>query len=112
MTFRKLKCPCCDANLVVENGLDICYCQYCGTRIIIEGMDSHIVEARTKIEIEKSKNQLKKDKRQMFYNYLGKRKEEETKRSIFEMKFLGYLLAFSILYFLILTILESCGISL
>lgn len=36
MKLVSLKCPECKANLSVEPGRKQCYCQYCGTKIIID----------------------------------------------------------------------------
>ena len=48
-----LKCPECGANLSIEKERDYCYCQYCGTKIILDnGSTTHtyrnIDEARIK----------------------------------------------------------------
>lgn len=48
-----LKCPGCGANLSVEEGRKQCFCQYCGTKIIIDdGSTTHtyrkVDEARMK----------------------------------------------------------------
>ena len=36
MKVISLKCPECNANLSVENNRKQCFCQYCGTKIIID----------------------------------------------------------------------------
>lgn len=36
MKLVSLKCPECKANLSVEPGRKQCFCQYCGTKIIID----------------------------------------------------------------------------
>lgn len=42
MKMYVLKCPECGATLEVEakNGRDVCYCQYCGSKILLD--DEHI----------------------------------------------------------------------
>ena len=34
-TLIELKCPSCGANLSIEQEREFAYCQYCGTRILI-----------------------------------------------------------------------------
>lgn len=36
MKLKVLKCPECAANLEIEEGRTICYCQYCGCKILLE----------------------------------------------------------------------------
>lgn len=45
-----LKCPQCGANLEVENDLDVCYCKYCGCRIIMHGRSDEAYKAEAKIK--------------------------------------------------------------
>lgn len=77
-----LKCPECDANISIEENLKQCFCQYCGTKIIIDdGSTMHtyrkVDEARIKeaevkesirlkeLEI-KERAQITKERRKMF----------------------------------------------
>lgn len=53
MKLISLKCPECKADLNIEEGRKMCYCQYCGTRILIDDNSSthtyrKIDEARIK----------------------------------------------------------------
>ena len=36
MKLISLKCPECDANLSIEEGRTQCFCQYCGTKILLD----------------------------------------------------------------------------
>lgn len=36
MRLISMKCPECKANLSVEEGRKYCFCQYCGTKIMLE----------------------------------------------------------------------------
>ena len=36
MRLISMKCPECKANLSVEGGRKYCFCQYCGTKIMLE----------------------------------------------------------------------------
>ena len=31
----KLKCPTCGADLEIEDNREVCFCQYCGTKILV-----------------------------------------------------------------------------
>ena len=59
-----LKCPECHAALAIEEGRKYCFCQYCGTKILIDdGSTSHtyrkIDEARIKEAEVKERIRLK-----------------------------------------------------
>lgn len=77
-----LKCPECNANISIEKDRKQCFCQYCGTKIIVDdGSTMHtyrkVDEARIKeAEVEeiirlkeleiKERTQLSKERRKMF----------------------------------------------
>lgn len=60
MKLISLKCPECKVDLNIEEGRKICYCQYCGTKILIDDNSStrtyrKIDEARIKeAEVDKA----------------------------------------------------------
>lgn len=60
MKLISLKCPECKADLNIEEGRKTCYCQYCGTKILIDDNSStytyrKIDEARIKeAEVDKA----------------------------------------------------------
>lgn len=43
ITFVKLVCPSCGANLEVDSKLSQCFCQYCGTKILLHNENEHTV---------------------------------------------------------------------
>ncbi len=45
-----LRCPHCDADLVIENDLDTYYCPYCNGKIILTDMDESQINARRRIK--------------------------------------------------------------
>ena len=45
-----LKCPSCGAELNIEDGRDICFCTYCGAKILVEQSDE-TVKARSRERI-------------------------------------------------------------
>lgn len=51
MEFVQMKCPNCNANLEVENGLDSFYCKYCGTKIMLSGQSSAAYVTKTASQI-------------------------------------------------------------
>jgi len=61
MEFVQLKCPNCNADLRVENNLDSFYCQYCGTKILVQGQDRAAVLSKGIVNIMDKYNEIKKD---------------------------------------------------
>ena len=51
MKLISLKCPECKADLNIEEGRKMCYCQYCGTRILIDDNSS----TRTYLKIDEAR---------------------------------------------------------
>lgn len=51
MEFIQMKCPNCNADLEVDEGIDSFYCKYCGTKILVEGQSKHVVNAKAKIHM-------------------------------------------------------------
>ena len=46
----KVTCPHCGSNLTVDDGLDTFYCQYCGTKIMMDGLSEAAYKAKTKVK--------------------------------------------------------------
>lgn len=46
MKMIKLQCPNCGADLAVENGLDLFYCQYCGAKLLLRDQSDAAYNAR------------------------------------------------------------------
>ena len=40
MNLLKMKCPSCNANLEINPALKEAYCEYCGSKIMVSGMQS------------------------------------------------------------------------
>lgn len=50
-----LKCPECNANISVDENLKQCFCQYCGTKIMIDdGSTSHTHRTVDEAEIKEN----------------------------------------------------------
>lgn len=45
-----LKCPNCGGDIEVEDGLDTCFCKYCGYKMILEGQSDASYRAKTRIK--------------------------------------------------------------
>ena len=75
--FIKLKCPSCGADLNVDSSLDICYCQYCGSRILIDGQSDTIINAKKEIEMQKETHRAEKEERE-FKEKVSKKAEKEV----------------------------------
>lgn len=43
ITFIKLVCPSCGANLEADSKLSQCFCQYCGTKILLHNENEYTV---------------------------------------------------------------------
>lgn len=50
MNTYALKCPNCNGDLTVEDGLDTFYCKYCGYKIVLEGQSDAAYRAKTRIK--------------------------------------------------------------
>ena len=46
MEMHVLKCPHCNADLKIEDGINTFYCQYCGTKIILHGQSDEEIKAK------------------------------------------------------------------
>ena len=50
MELFTLECPKCNASLEIEDGLDTFYCKYCGTKLLVDGMNSDSLNARLRLK--------------------------------------------------------------
>ncbi|MGN1087010.1 MAG: hypothetical protein ACI4Q5_08235, partial [Porcipelethomonas sp.] len=50
MNIYSLKCPNCNADLEIEDGLDTFFCKYCGSKIVLEGQSGDAYRARTRVK--------------------------------------------------------------
>lgn len=76
-----LNCPNCGATTENEDGLDIMFCKYCGTKIMISGMSEQAYNARVQMTAEKYKheerlivndNNYKNQAKETHYNGISK----------------------------------------
>lgn len=73
MEFIQLKCPNCQANLDAEDTLDVIFCKYCGTRIVLANVDKSIIDAKVKLKLADKQAALEK---QRFQQKMEKEKND------------------------------------
>ncbi len=76
MNVLTIRCPNCNADLDIENGIDSFYCKYCGTRIILSGQSDSAIKT-------KSINQLANRYLDQREENLKRRAEEKAKEAEF-----------------------------
>ena len=42
MNMNDMKCPACGADLEVKEGRTFCYCQYCGTKVMLQNENEYV----------------------------------------------------------------------
>lgn len=94
MEFHQLKCPNCGSTLDMEDGLNIFYCKYCGTKIIVNGQSDATVQARTNIRL--AEKELEKHKLDLEYE---QRKTEQIHKN---EKFIFIVMICLVIFFLLL----------
>ena len=53
----KLQCPNCSANLEVDSSLKQCFCQYCGTKLLINNENEKTIHIVDEAEIIRARNE-------------------------------------------------------
>lgn len=93
-----LKCPSCGAELSVEEDRDICFCTYCGAKILIEQSDEAIkARSRERIvnDITNKVNRYAQDRRE----YKEQKKKEDFKRMLISIGAMVILYILGAIYF-------------
>ncbi len=80
MDLKALTCPKCGANLDVEDGIDMFYCKYCGTKIILDGQSEAAYVAKVRVKHMEHKERLQ-DKRNAQERYRMEFKQKDEKRT-------------------------------
>lgn len=78
MNMVHLRCPDCGADLEVDNSREFCFCQYCGTKIILEDQSASI--RRTKARLKTIDKFLDQREAQQIRKMEDRRLREEAKR--------------------------------
>lgn len=77
-----LKCPNCSANLDYEDGMEVLFCKYCGTKILLTDENTYTYKKVDVAEIQKAKNQSKQiDINREIYEQETKRLEREIEKN-------------------------------
>ena len=102
--FNQLKCPSCGADLKVENGLDTFYCQYCGTKIMLQGQSDTVINAKKEIKIEETKAEKELSMQKEKHRHEIEKKEYEDRQFWSDMKKFGIIIAVCFLLFFLMII--------
>lgn len=78
MNLIHLRCPDCGADLEVDNSREFCFCQYCGTKIILEDQSASV--RRTKARLKTIDKFLDQREAQQIRKMEDRRIREETAR--------------------------------
>lgn len=81
MNMIGIKCPHCGADLTINDGIDVFYCDYCGGQIIMNGLSDAAYESRTKIKNMEHKEKML-DKRYEHEKYTEQKKVQELLRDL------------------------------
>ena len=79
MEFVQMKCPNCNADLDIDEGIDSFYCKYCGTKILVNGQSKHVVNAKAKIRMMDKLGDMQKELHRAQAER-ARRKAEEAKK--------------------------------
>lgn len=116
MKIIPVACPKCGASFEIEEGRSKCFCQYCGTQIVIDDGSRSItntqiirdeakikeLELRAKqleLEVEQSRAKEEERKRQLEIEAENERARQQSKSASSGVNFI--LLAFAIIMFLV-----------
>lgn len=77
MEFVKLECPNCHARLNIENELDEVFCQYCGTKILLDGQNPVLIQAKVEMHKTDTEAELEKVRLQHEFEVMKYKKEQE-----------------------------------
>ena len=95
MEFIQLKCPNCQANLDAEDTLDVIFCKYCGTRIVLANVDKSVIDAQVKLKLADKQAALEKQRFQQEMEMKKFRSKDGLKTLLITMGvFLGLMFLF------------------
>ena len=101
MRFKVLKCPNCEGDLQIEDGIDTFFCKYCGYKIVLEGQSDEAYRSKTAVRgMEHEEKML--DKQISHERYKIEKEQEKEKENT-----KGLLVLF-VLFAAFLAILIAC----
>lgn len=84
MEEHTLQCPNCGASLDIEDGLDTCYCKYCGYKIILTGQSDQAYRSKTRIlGMRHDERMLDKELEHERFKIRAKREDKKLDNKIF-----------------------------
>lgn len=87
MDMIKLKCPQCNADLEIGNGIDTFFCTYCGCRLMLDGQNRHVLKAKTRLkELEHEEYKLRHESKEKDKEF---QRETEREKSSNRMVLIG-----------------------
>lgn len=115
MKMTNMKCPNCDAEISCVDGLDTFFCQYCGAKLMIDGMSDSGYAARVKIKEFEHKERAQKvkyehdERRQKAENDIERYRLKSKERASFFKSDSMYLLIVMAMFAFIFIGIESTG---
>lgn len=103
----ELKCPRCGAMLKSENDLDVFYCQYCGSKIILDEQPDNLVNAKAKIKMSQQRQKTERHKIDAKYENEQKNNEFKFKKEKYKDKSLLISLFVFMLFIALMLIMIS-----
>ena len=79
MRLYTLKCPNCDANLEIEDGLNTFYCKHCGCKIILDGQSNATINAKVRIKRMEHEERMQ-DKQYAHERYVIEQEDKKYKQ--------------------------------
>lgn len=85
--FISVKCPSCGADLSVEHGRGITYCNYCGTKIMIQNDREHVYRSIDEARIKEVESEQLLRLRELEIEEKDKERERKTRYVAFGIAF-------------------------
>ena len=79
MNLVSVKCPSCGATLNIDNGIDTCFCTYCGSKIFLNDLQPENINARVRMK-ELQHEEIMADKEQHHEILVHELKQKKHKR--------------------------------
>ena len=75
MELFTMRCPNCNADLEVENGIDSFFCKYCGTKILVTGQSKEVIKTKRRLKMMDKAHEMQQE-----YINEQRRREKEAQR--------------------------------
>lgn len=117
MNLIHLRCPDCGADLEVDNSREFCFCQYCGTKIILEDQSASVRRTKSRLKTidkfldQREAQQIRKMEDRRLREEAAReerRRKDEQDRKDFNRFIIGFIIFFFLCIGLIL-LLGGCA---